>query len=210
MFLGLFSKGVFVNKSDKDIIQALIDDWNAGSIEGRNALLTFIFPVIERLAAMEFSIAPGANTPIVMFDEDEIVQTVSDIFIRKHKFITFDSHEHILSYIKITIFNVLVNHAKSATVKKRDSGDAVLDEDESYVMDDQEAGFLLLAQITETFEKQYPKQAMAFNFKNVLGLSDDVIADILEISQRTLSRYLKFAQVSILNEWSKNQGGFHD
>lgn len=189
---------------DKENLQAIINGWNANTIEGRNNLTEFIFPFVKRLAHLEFAGDEAVATPIQLFCPDEICQTVCAQLLQKHEYYRFTDPGQFLGFIRKMVHTTVVNHTRKLSSKRlREPGDDVRqgDVNDATQVIEEDNQFIQLSECIDQLEKENKEYSQIFSFKYILGLSDESICELLDISESTMYRRLRLAKAYVIQKF---------
>ena len=109
---------------------------------------------------------------------------------------TFDNRRHFFALAAQIMRQILVDHARSAQTAKRGGGASTVSIDD-VVMPDGDAGveeFLVLDEALRTLAEHSPRKAQIIEMRYFGGLQGKEIAELLAISEATVSREQKMAE----------------
>lgn len=191
---------------DVEKLNALIEQWNAGSSTARNELVVYMQPYIEQFSALEFNNGRVIATPLKLFSVADIAQTVSVKLLEKQKYIHLTNVSDLLILLRKMVYSTLVDEARKLNraghgvgnrVKANECSELILSEDYNL---SNEHTFLILDKVISDLESKAKDQAIAFSLHRLWGVEISDIILILNISESTFYRYLEFADAFIKNQ----------
>lgn len=179
-----------INRPDESIrITSLLRDWRTGDVVARDALLTHVYNALHRLAARQFSRERPDHTlqPTALVNEAFLNLDASDI--------DWQSRNHFYALAARTMRRILVDYARNRNRGKR-GGSRVRVEiaDDHLAMPAPDTDMLALDQALEELAGQSDRTARVLELTYFAGLTREAVADLLEVSSRTVDRDLKLGR----------------
>jgi RNA polymerase sigma factor (TIGR02999 family) len=119
----------------------------------------------------------------------------------------WESSAHFYGAAAIAMRYVLVDHARARLAQKRGGGRARLDFETTDVsFDSASEDIIALDELLARLESHHPRQAELLSLKFFAGLTDAQIAQVLDVSEKTVQRDFRFARAWLLAHW-QGEGG---
>ena len=173
-----------------DDITQLLQSWRSGSDQARDALFAATYEELRRLAAIQMRGERADHTlqPTALVNEcyGRLVGVELD----------WQDRAHFLNFAVRSMRRLLVDHARARTRAKRGGPDAVR-ATLSDAVPDRELPLERLLELDDAFDKLADiseRSARVVELQAYGGLSYREIAEVLEVSEATVDRELRFAR----------------
>jgi len=114
----------------------------------------------------------------------------------------WSDRSHFLSVASRMMRRILVDHARRRNARKRGGHGAVtLEEEHLLVTTEQAATVLELDEAIGRLEEEHPRPARAVELHYFGGLTQHEVGEVLEVSQPTVARDLRFAVAWLARAW---------
>ena len=192
---------IMLSSKDKDHLNNLIKNWNAGDVNARNEVVTLLQPLIKHFSEVDFSSKNKViPTPVVLFCPNDIAQTVSLKLVEKQKSIHIESVNDLFILLRKMVYGIIVDEVRKLTSSRHGLGsrtladtcdDVLLAEDKCF---EHSHTFIEFKILLDDLEEKSRDQALAFSFYHLWGFDIATIQTLLnDISERTVWRYIEFA-----------------
>ncbi len=184
------------NESENTIY--LLEEWSKGNLQVESQLIEALYPHIHQIAHKQFKSQKAASL--------QTTEIVNEAFIkiRKQKSLVFKSKQHFFAIATKVIRNVVVNHFRSESRLKRggqedyitlDRVAEILDSENSTVID-----WLMIDRLLNDLEKIDAEAAQVVEYKIFGGSTIPEMAEMMSVSESTISRNWKFARLWLLSQ----------
>ena len=181
-------------------ITEILHEWQNGSEEARELLLSHVYDELKRQARRYMSNERPDHTL-------QATALVHEAFLRlsgKNKFDWKDS-KHFYGIASRLMRQVLVDHARTKQSAKRGGKSIRFSlEDADIAVEERAASILALHGALERLEKLDKRQASIVEMRFFGGMSESEIADSLDISVSTVSRNWQAARLWLYRELKTN------
>ncbi len=119
--------------------------------------------------------------------------------------VRYENRRHFFATASQVMRRVLVSYARRRKAQKR-GGDAhavALEEDRLLIPDAYAETLLALEESLQAFEEKYPREGQVVEFRYFVGLTNQEIAEALDVSVSTVERFLRFARTWIRRHWGE-------
>lgn len=178
-----------------DEITRLLHQWKGGDLEARGTLIPVVYQTLRRLAERQFAGENPGHTlqPTALVHEAFLNLESSDVDWR--------DRQHFYAVAARAMRHILVDHARGKLRLKRGGGELQLDIDLDQIAAPEAAADLIaLDQALDQLEAQSERTARVLELTYFGGLARDAVAEIMEISSRSVDRDL-----SIGRAWLRKQ-----
>ncbi len=119
--------------------------------------------------------------------------------------VRYENRRHFFATASQVMRHVLVSYARKRKAQKRGGGahDVTLDEERLVIPDAYAETLLALDESLQAFEEKYPREGQVIELRYFVGLTNQEIADALDVSVSTVERYLRFARTWIRHHWGE-------
>lgn len=177
-------------------ITQILQKWSAGDEASLDTLVTLVYQELHRLAHRALAKNSGHNT----------IQTtalVHEAYLRlaNVKEIDWQDRLHFFAVSANLMRNILVDFARNRASQKRGGAAPHVELDEALSFSPDKSGDLIaLDEALTELTKLSQRQSRIVELKFFGGLTEEEIAQVLEISPATVSRDWKFARVWLYRE----------
>ncbi len=181
---------------DPDITQLLLS-WSGGDRSAFDKIATVVYGELKRLAHDRLR---GER-------QDHTLNTtglVHEAYVRlvDVERMEWSDRSHFLSVASRMMRRILVDHARRRNARKRGGHGAVtLEEEHLLVTTEQAATILELDEAIGRLEEEHPRPARAVELHYFGGLTQHEVGEVLEVSQPTVARDLRFAVAWLARAW---------
>lgn len=175
-------------------IEAALDRITGGDPRATADLTVLLYKDLRRIARSQLGrVAPGGTLQATALVHEAFLR------LRRSDDAGWGGRDHFLGAAARAMRRIVVEHARAKLAIKRGSGMRV---DESLDQFEIELGaptedLLALDEALDELERRHPRQARTVMLRYFAGLEEAVIADVLEVSVRTVRRDWKLAKVFI-------------
>lgn len=172
-----------------DDITGLLVAWGSGDEDAREALIALVYDNVRAIAAQSLRRLPGATLTPTDLAHEALLRLL-------HADASWQDRRHFYHVVAQATRQVLVDAARKRLADKRGGGAERVDldaaADVAAVGDDAELLRVdaALSELATTDERR----ARAINLVYFVGLSREEVANVLEISEATVDRDLRFAR----------------
>ena len=172
-------------------ITLMIDNAFEGDLGAMNNLIKVVYPDLKLIASgirhKQMQISKTLNT----------TSLVNEAWLKLNKYgIKSESRKHFFCIVAKAMRQILIDAAKKKLNKKNHH--FAVDIDEIQITSIDNASWLIkLDEIVKAIENSHPRIAQVFDMKYFLGLSNDDIAQKLNITKRTIRRDWLIAKQTI-------------
>ena len=184
------------NKSDEEAtVTGLLVSWSHGDPSALDQLLPVVYSELRRLAAAHLRKERRGHTlqPTALVHEAYlrlVGRTAADCRNRAQFF----------AIAANLMRQILVNHALSHKSAKRGGGNKVALEDAGVLLQQAPVDFVALHEALEKLAKLDPRQSRIVELRFFGGLTEDEVAEVLEISAITVKREWRMAKAVLHNQ----------
>ncbi len=177
-------------------ITGLLLKWGNGDSEALDQLVPLIYPELRRIARRHM----GKENP------DHTLQTsalINEAYLRllDLKAVEWNDRSHFFAFASRVMRNILVDHARKYTYKKRGgrANHSCLDEMAAFSKE-RAKEFVALDDALRALEKIDERKLRIVELRFFGGLTVDETAEVLKLSPITIKREWRFARAFLLNE----------
>lgn len=184
--------------NDQSLTQ-LIDSWQNGNESAFSELSELVYHELRRLARKHMAGERKNHTL-------QATALVNEAFVRLiNAEISYESRAHFYAMAGSMMRRILIDHARSVNREKRGGGVRNVTLHESEIMDaTPDVDLLELNAALESLEKQDKRKANILELQFFAGLSCKEIAEVLDVSSRTVERDVQFAKAWLHRELHPN------
>ncbi|HLP84183.1 MAG TPA: sigma-70 family RNA polymerase sigma factor [Phycisphaerales bacterium] len=175
----------------------------AGRGMAGSALLPQVYEQLRKLAAQRLASQPVGQTlqPTALVHEAFMRLTANGDP-------GWESTGHFYGAAAIAMRYVLVDHARARLSQKRGGGRARVDLETADVsFDSASEDIIALDELLTRLEQHHPRQSELLSLKFFAGLTDGQIANVLNVSEKTVQRDFRFARAWLLAQWQGGEAG---
>ncbi len=182
----------------QDEVTQILREWSDGDPEAPARLMPFVYDELRRQAANYLSKERGSHTlqPTALIHE-------AYLRLVDQTRVGWKNRAHFYGVAANMMRRVLVDHARAHAADKRGGAAIRLSIDEVQIpLEQRAADFVALDEALRELSKFDPRKAQIVEMRFFGGLSDEEIAEILEISTRTVLRDWRTARLWLYRELS--------
>ena len=169
-------------------------EWHGGADGALERLTSLLYQDLRRLAAHYLRDERGDHTLQATALVHEVYLRVSSI-----REIDWKNRGHFISFAAQTMRRILIDHARKRQAVKRGVPDSGPRQEAAVT---QEIDVLVIDQALTRMATDYPRHARIVELRFFGGLEAPEIADLLQLSLRTVERDWRFAKAWLQNEVS--------
>jgi RNA polymerase sigma-70 factor, ECF subfamily len=180
-------------------ITKILQDWNDGNKEAKEHLLPFVYDELKRQARFLMSKERSNHTlqPTALVHE-------AFMKLSEQSGIDWKNRSHFYGFASRMMRQILVDHARLHAAAKRGSRPIHFSLDDVQIPIEERAdSIIVLNEALERLEQLDEKQAKLVEMKFFGGLSNQEIAETLDISERTVGREWQAARLWLYREINK-------
>jgi RNA polymerase sigma factor (TIGR02999 family) len=180
-------------------VTELLQDWSRGDPEALERLIPLVFEDLRRMAARMFQRESDAHTL-------QPTALVNEVYLRLmgQRQMQWQNRAQFFAVASMIMRRILVDHAKRRGAAKRGSGVASVPLDETLAAPGlKDIDVLALDQALTRLGEIDPRQLQVVHMRFFIGLDHGEIAEVLGISETTVKREWKTAQLWLLRELTK-------
>ena len=182
-----------------DVTQ-ILKDWSEGSEDASARLMPLVYEELRRLAREYLRRERGDHTL-------QATALVHEAYLRMvdEKTVTWKDRAHFYGIAARLMRRILVDHARAHNAAKRGGLEQKFTLDEARDLPAPGATDLVaLDGALESFAKTYPRKSEVVELKFFGGLETNEIAEVLQVSQKTVLRDWSFAKLWLCRELSEH------
>jgi len=181
---------------DPDITQLLLS-WSGGDRSAFDKIATVVYGELKRLAHDRLR----GERPDHTLNTTGLVHEAYVRLVDVER-MEWSDRSHFLSVASRMMRRILVDHARRRNARKRGGHGAVtLEEEHLLVTTEQAATVLELDEAIGRLEEEHPRPARAVELHYFGGLTQHEVGEVLEVSQPTVARDLRFAVAWLARAW---------
>jgi len=177
-------------------ITDLLHDWSDGETGALEKLMPLVFEELRRIAAGYFSRESEGHTL-------QPTALVNEVYLRltDRRTVQWKNRAQFFAFAAQLMRRILVDHARSHKTAKRGKGMPKISLDESLAPPDQpDVDLVALDDALKALAEIDPRQARVVELRFFAGLTNDEIAEVLDISPTTVKREWSTARLWLLRE----------
>lgn len=177
-------------------VTEILHDWSGGDADAPSRLMPFVYDELRRLARSFLNRERGGHTL-------QPTSLVNEAYLRlvDQTRVNWQNRAHFYSIAASMMRRVLIDHARAHATEKRGAGAIHLSVDDVQLPIEQRAAeFLALDEALEKLSLFDERKSKIVEMRFFGGMSDEEIAEVLEISVRTVLRDWKTARLWLYRE----------
>lgn len=181
---------------DQGEITDLLAEWSDGDGEALERLMPLVFDELRQLAQTYFRREAESHTL-------QPTALVNEVYVRltEQRQVQWENRSQFFAFASLLMRRILVDHAKAKRAAKRGGGVAKLPLDEALVgAEVMDVDVLALDQALNRLAEVDDRQARIVQMRFFAGLTQEEIADVLDISLSTVKREWRTARLFLLRE----------
>jgi RNA polymerase sigma factor (TIGR02999 family) len=182
-------------------VTRILHDWSGGDANAPARLMPFVYDELRRLARTFLARERGAHTL-------QPTALVHEAYLRlvDQRSVKWQNRAHFYGIAASMMRRVLIDHARAHATEKRGGAALHLSLDDVQVpLEQRAAGLLALDEALERLGQMDERKCRIVEMRFFGGLSDEEIAEVLQISTRTVLRDWKTARLWLYRELSLDQ-----
>lgn len=170
--------------------------WSAGDEEAFDRLVPLVYRELKRLAHARIRQETPGQTLNTTGLVHEAYMKLVDV-----KRVQWNDRNHFLSMAARTMRRIMIEHARKRSAQRRHGGVRVdLAEEVLLVSEEQATTWLELDSALDGLEAEHPRQSKVLELLYFGGLTQTEVGAVLEVSQPTVARDLRFARAWLARE----------
>lgn len=186
-----------MSTSTSDVTK-LLHDWSQGDAAALEKLIPLVFEDLRQIAGRLFQREADSHTL-------QPTALVSEVYLRlmDQRKVHWQNRAQFFGVAAMLMRRILLDYAKGSKAAKRGSGKANVPLDETIaVLEMKDIDFVALDEALSRLAEIDPRQGQIVELRFYMGLSNEEIADILEISVTTVKREWRTARLWLFRELS--------
>lgn len=188
-----------MNANNAQDIDDLLKNWSNGDASVEGDLIEMLYPHIHRIA--HFQIKSNSASAL------QTTELVSEAFIRisDQKSVDWQNKDHFLAIASKVIRRVIVDHYRAELSQKRGGLEqhVTLDKIKEFIENPggSELNWLELDEMLQQLSELDPEAAMVVEYKVFGGMTIPEMANVMQVSESTVSRNWQFARSWLLMQY---------
>jgi RNA polymerase sigma factor (TIGR02999 family) len=181
-------------------ITELLADWSDGDPEALERLMPLVFEDLRQLARKHFRREPDGHTL-------QPTALVHEVYVRLagQRKVEWDNRAQFFAFAAMLMRRILVDHAKARRTAKRGGGVRKLPLDDAFAMPGgEDLDVLRLDQALDELAGIDPRQARIVELRFFVGLTQEEVAEVMELSVTTVKREWRSARLWLFRQVSRN------
>lgn len=177
-------------------ITKILQDWNNGDVAAKERLMPFVYDELKRQARRLMARERSNHTL-------QPTALVHEAFIRisKQSGIDWKNRSHFYGIASHIMRQILVQHARFHAAEKRGNNPIQFSLDDVQIpIEERASSILALDEALERFSEISEEQTKIVEMRFFGGLTNKEIAEVLEVSERTVVRKWKAARLWLYRE----------
>ncbi|MCU0239133.1 MAG: sigma-70 family RNA polymerase sigma factor [Pyrinomonadaceae bacterium] len=177
-------------------ITQLLQDAQAGNRSALDELLPLVYQELKRIAGKQLSFERKNHT----LQATALVHEAYMVLVNQHS-VDFNNRLHFFSIASEAMRRILVNHAVAKQRQKRGDGATLLSLDDVLSFPHkQDVDLILLDEALNRLTEMDEKQAKIVEMKFFGGMTNEEIAQVLDVSESTVKREWASARAWLLTQ----------
>ncbi len=189
-----------MSTSTSDDVTKLLHDWSEGDTSALEKLIPLVFEDLRQIAGRLFQRETDGHTL-------QPTALVSEVYLRlmDQRKVHWQNRKQFFGVAAMMMRRILVDHAKGKKAAKRGGGipNIPLDEMIAVPESQEEVDVVALDEALTRLAEIDPRQGEIVQLRFFMGLSNEKIADILEISVTTVKREWRTARLWLFRELAR-------
>ena len=188
-----------MSESSSSEITRILREWNGGDENAVERLVPFVYEELKRQARFLMSQERSEHTL-------QPTALVHEVFIRisQQAGVEWENRAHFYGIASRIMRQILVDYARRHSAVKRGEKPLRLSLDDVEIpFEDRMDSIIVMNSVLERFAEVHERQARLVEMRFFGGLSNDEIAEALNISLRTTIREWRSARLWLLREFSR-------
>ena len=180
-------------------VTKLLHDWSQGDAAALEKLIPLVFEDLRQIAGRLFQREADSHTL-------QPTALVSEVYLRlmdQHN-IQWQNRQQFFGVAALMMRRILVDHAKGRQAAKRGSGMPKVPLDETIAaIEQKDIDFVALDEALSRLTEIDPRQEQIVGLRFFMGLSNEEIAEVLDISVTTVKREWRMARLWLHRELTR-------
>jgi RNA polymerase sigma factor (TIGR02999 family) len=181
-------------------VTRILHDWSGGDPAAPERLMPFVYDELRRLARAFLARERGAHTL-------QPTALVHEAYLRlvDQRSVSWQNRAHFYGIAASMMRRVLIDHARAHAAEKRGGTAIHLSLDDVHLsLEERAVGLLDLDEALARLHEMDERKSKIVEMRFFGGLSDEEIAEVLNVSTRTVLREWKKARLWLFRELSQN------
>jgi RNA polymerase sigma factor (TIGR02999 family) len=190
-----------VSPTDQHEVTQILQEWNDGSAEAPERLMSVVYAELRRLARSYLRREREAHTL-------EPTALVHEAYLRliDQTQVTWENRAHFFGIAAQLMRRILVDHARAHLAEKRGGPAVKIQLDDAHFMPEEKGDDLLaLDEALQRLSETDPRMSRVVELRFFGGLSEPEAAEVLGVSERTIRRDWQMAKLWLYRELSETQ-----
>lgn len=190
---------VLMSEQKTPEITQILQDWNDGNEDAKERLLPFVYEELKRQARYLMSKERSNHTlqPTALVHE-------AFLKLSEQTGIDWKNRSHFYGFASRMMRQILVDHARLHATDKRGNNPIHFSSDDVQIPIEERADSILaIHEVLERLEEFDPQQAKIVEMRFFGGMTNEEIAESLEISERTVGREWQAARLWLYRELNR-------
>lgn len=183
----------------KSEVTRILHDWSDGDANAAERLMPLVYDELRRQARSYLFRERGSHTL-------QPTALVHEAYMRlvDQTRVDWKNRSHFFGTAATMMRRVLVDHARARATGKRDGGVRLSLDDINVPVEERAASFLALDEALERLSEFDERKAKIVEMRFFAGLTDEEIAEVLDVSARTVARDWRNARLWLFRELSED------
>lgn len=177
-------------------VTALLHEWSVGDREALSRLMPLVFEELRHIAAGYFAREGEGHTL-------QPTALVNEVYLRLlgRRTVHWQNRAHFFGFAAELMRRILVDHARGRQTVKRGSGFPRISLEESQAPpEERDVDLIALDDALNTLETMDPRQKRIVEMRFFAGLTNEEIAELLDVSPTTVKREWRTARLWLFRE----------
>lgn len=179
-------------------ITILLKRSNKGDVGARDRVLELLYEELRRIASRHAWKVGETMRPTALVNEAFVKLFKNDA--------SFENRDNLLACAALAMRQLILNNAEKARSKKRGGGQVNLTLEDWDGSNGLETDAVALNQVLEQLEKAHPRHAKLLGLCYFAGFKNREIAEILDVSESTVTKDLRFAKAWVKKKLRETTG----
>jgi RNA polymerase sigma factor (TIGR02999 family) len=177
-------------------ISLLLTDWGNGNQQALDQLMPLVYDELRRMAKGYLRRQPNHSV--------QTTELIHEAYLKlaKNNSRPLENREHFFGVAAMAMRHILVDYARSRQSHKRGGGEQIVELQSEIASADRPGQILALDVALKDLEHLDERKSRVVELKFFGGLTNDEIAEVLNISRETVKRDWRFARNWLLRELS--------
>ncbi|CAH0526223.1 sigma-70 family RNA polymerase sigma factor [Vibrio hippocampi] len=191
---------------DLDDATQLLLAWQSRDQQKSKEFLSYAYQDIRNIVS-KYKQQHSPNETLL--HDASITELASEAFVKLHRWRNdeqpFENRKQFFDYVRVSVWHLLFGQPHQAMVNRQQAKKSYLKQQMTELVGHQQQWDqnMDLSKALELLQQKYPLQSEVFELKHFAMVSQAQIAEILEISPRTVDNYLRFSTVWLRTKLDK-------